>query len=148
MNICFVCHANVCRSLMAQELLKHFFARRGFNARVISRGLYADSCFPVPQKVIDYLKTQNIVLGPHTPTLLDRKTIQNCDLILVMEQGQLDEILDKHSAHTPKIRLLTEFASGKETDINDPMRLQGGAFNKAADELKKEVEAIAAKIAA
>ena len=146
MKICFVCHANICRSFMAQELLKQKFAQAGFKAEVISCGLYAYSYMRVPQKVTDYLKSQNIVLQPHTPALLDKETIKNCDIILVMEQGQIDEILDRHAEFSNKIFLLAAFSSNKEADIKDPIGLQGNAFTKAADNLKKEIEAIADKI--
>lgn len=146
MKICFVCHANVCRSFMAQELLKQKFAQAGFEAEVISRGLYADSYMRVPQKVTDYLKSQNIVLAPHTPALLDKETIKNCDIILVMEQAQVDEILDRYAEFSNKIFLLAEFSSNKEADIKDPVGLQGNAFTKAADGLKKEIEAIICRL--
>ena len=56
MKICFICHANICRSFISQEILKCLLQKDNrTDIEVISRGTYALDYLIVPQKIKDFL---------------------------------------------------------------------------------------------
>ena len=128
MKILFICHANVCRSFMAQELLKQVLPQ----ADVFSRGLYADPEFPVPGKVLKFLAANNLTPAPHRPTPLQASELQSADYVFCMEPQQRDFLADRYAQYSDKIWLVNEFAYGKETEVEDPISLHGSAFEKQA----------------
>ncbi len=135
MKILFICHANICRSFMAQELTKKWLPE----VEVFSRGLYVDPSLQVPEKIIRFLAACEIAFTSHAPTQLMPKDLQEADLIFCMETEHQDKLLDRYAQYTNKIWLLYEFALGKKKTIDDPINLTGRAFEKRASELKKIV---------
>lgn len=142
MKVLFICHANVCRSFMAQELLKTFLP----DVTVFSRGLYADPACPVPGKVTAFLTKQGLSFAPHIPTPLSAQDLENADLILLMEQRHLEYLSDRYAQYSDKMWLLNDFAFGRETDVPDPISLSGRDFTKSARQLLQTVKAAADKL--
>ena len=83
MNILCICHANICRSFMAQEFLKQLLP----GETVFSRGIYADPSYQVPSKVKEALAAHRIVFQSHTATPLHPQDLQQADLIFCMEKA-------------------------------------------------------------
>lgn len=148
MKICFVCHANICRSFLAQEILKSLAARRGRgDVTVFSRGVYAREDLRPPQKIKAFLAEQDINYdNAHTPALISRQDIENADLVLVMTKDQLEQLADKYSEHSGKIHLFLNYACGIEKDTEDPVALSGRAFERIALKIKDAVHKLMAKI--
>ena len=142
MKILCICHANICRSFMAQEFLKRLLPQ----SEVFSRGIYADPTYSVPLKVIQALNSHQIIFTQHTSTPLTALDLQNADLIFCMEQAHEELLLDRYPQYTHKIWLLTEFAYNKPKDIEDPISLEGRAFEKAADTLYEACQQAAQRI--
>ena len=146
-KICFVCHANICRSFSAECFLKDFLSKAGYtDIDVISRGIYAQSYFEVPNKITNFLESKGIKQPPHTATLLTRQDMQNCSLILTMTEGQKDFILDNYSEFSDKVFTLHEYVYGKEESIKDPISLTGRSFEKVLEEIYKTVQYLATKL--
>ncbi len=142
MNILCICHANICRSFMAQEFLKQLLP----GATVFSRGLYADPSCEVPQKVKEALAKHQISFTTHTATPLTAKDLAQADLVFCMEQPHTDLLLDKYAQYTDKIWLLTDFAYDKPQDVPDPIGLEGRTFAKQAEQLYKLCQAAASRM--
>ena len=135
MKILFICHANICRSFMAQELTKKYLP----GAEAFSRGLYVDPGLQVPEKITRFLAGCGISPKPHTPTQLTQTDLEQADLIFCMEPQHQEKLLDRYAQYTDKIWLLYAFAFGKPKAIDDPIGLTGRAFEKQAQELHKTV---------
>lgn len=147
MKVCFVCHANVCRSFLAQELLKKFIKDSTITGiEVISRGVFAFEDYPIPQKNIDFLLKNGIEYKKHTPTLISKEDISTSDLILVMTVEQLEILIDKYAEFTDKIHLFLEFADNTKEDMPDPIGKTGKQFDKIAIKIKEAVLKTAKKI--
>ena len=142
MKLLCICHANICRSFMAQEFLKQLLP----HTEVFSRGLYADPTYQVPHKVIQALQSHQIHFTGHTATLLSPQDLEQADLVFCMEKAHEELLLDRYAQYTDKIWLLTEFASGEEKDILDPIALEGRAFDKQAQLLYTTCQAAAKRI--
>ena len=142
MKILCVCHANICRSLLAQEFLKQLLP----GVTVFSRGLYANPSYEVPQKVKDALSAHHITFTNHTSTQLTAQDLAKADLIFCMEQPHTNLLLDKYAQYTDKLWLLTDFAFDTPQDLPDPISLEGRAFAKQAEHLYKTCQAAAERI--
>ena len=142
MRVLFICHANICRSFMAQEFLKQLLP----GVEVFSRGLYADSSYLVPKKVLQVLQQHRIVFNGHTSAQLTQQDLAQADLIFCMEQAHADFLLDRYAQYTDKIWLLTDYAFDKPYDLQDPIGLEGRSFEKQAQRLHEACAAAAQRI--
>lgn len=146
-QVCFVCHANICRSFSAECFLKDFLSKADrADIDVISRGIYAQSYFDVPSKITNFLASKGITQPPHTATLLTREDMQDCTLVLTMTEDQKEYILDNYSEFSDKVYTLHEFVYGKEESIKDPISLSGRSFDKVLEEIYKVVKTLSEKI--
>lgn len=142
MKILCICHANICRSFMAQEFLKQLLP----TTEVFSRGLYANPSYVVPQKVVAALAKHNIPFKKHISTQFSVPDLQTADLVFCMERGHEEHLLDRYSQYTDKIWLLTDFAYNKREDIEDPISFEGRTFEKLADKLYRICQTTAKRI--
>ena len=142
MKLLCICHANICRSLMAQEFFKQLLPTE----MVFSRGLYADPSLSVPAKVQKALAKHNISITEHTPTPLAGADLQLADLIFCMEQAHEERLLDRYPQFTNKIWLITDFALEQTEDLPDPIALEGHHFEKYVDKLYQLCQKAAERI--
>lgn len=142
MKILCICHANICRSFLAQEFLKSLLPEE----TVFSRGFYANPAYEVPQKVEQALRDRLLPCVDHTSTQLTPEDLQTADLIFCMEQAHEERLLDRYPQYTDKIWLLTDFACDTRQDIPDPISLEGRAFAKQAARLYTLCEVTARRI--
>ena len=146
-KVCFVCHANICRSFSAECFLKDFLKKAGReDVEVISRGIYAQSYFEVPSKITNFLASKGISQPPHTATLLTRQDMQDSSLVLTMTEEQKEFILDRYAEFSDKVFTLLEYTYDKEQSIKDPISLSGRSFEKVLEEIYKTVKDLADKI--
>lgn len=147
MKVCFICHANVCRSFISQEILKDLLKKNNrYDIEVISRGTYVLPHITVPNKIKDFLLKNNINFKEHIPTQYSKQDLFSSDFIFVMTQEQYDEITDRYAEFSDKIYLLGEFISNKTRDIDDPISLVGKPFEKAANNLKNLIHSLYQKL--
>ena len=142
MKILFVCQANVCRSVLAQELLKKYAPC----VYVWSRGLYVTGPTAMPLAVRKYLISQGLQQAEHTPTQLAPQDMQAADWVFCMEPQQLEQLTDMYAQYTDKIWLLNEFVYGKETPVLDPLQFAEKECTKQMDILQHTLEQCARKL--
>ncbi len=142
MKLLCLCHANICRSFMAQEFLKQLLPQ----VTVFSRGLYADPTYVVPAKVKEALAKRHVLFTKHISTQLTAADLQEADFIFCMERAQEERLLDRYPQFTDKIWLLAEFATNTPADIPDPIDLEGRQFTKHAERLYQLCQAVAGRI--
>ena len=147
MKICFICTANVCRSYLAQEMLKDYCLKNGIkDVEVISRGIMAQSYFTVPQKIKDFLAANGIISGPHTPALVGKEDIDGSSLVLAMTAPQVDVLHDRYPQHIHKIHLFLDYTLATPADMPDPIAQTGRGFERIALLIKHGVNALGQKI--
>lgn len=135
-KICFVCHANICRSFGAQCILNNL-AQKDNNTEIkaISRGIYAQDFYSVPDKLWAFLAGKGIGKIEHKSTLLTKQDLENCDLILTMTADQKEDILDRFAQFTDKVFMLQEYVYDKEEEVKDPISFSGSSFNKVMEKV-------------
>ncbi|MFC0696675.1 hypothetical protein [Paraburkholderia humisilvae] len=118
MNLLLICHANVCRSRMAECVFRQVL----FNAegeRVLSAGLAAVSGKPVHELVKTVLLERGYTIPSELSSVrLIAPMLAWADLVLVMETAQRREIVRRHPTMAGKVWTLGHWL---DCEIHDPV---------------------------
>lgn len=128
-NILVVCLGNICRSPVAEAMLR----QRLPNKKISSAGIQAMSDHGADSNAAELAHSDGLDLSSHKARQLTNEMIQQADLILVMTQGQRVAIAEKNPAATGKVMLFGQWLTGQGEqqqgqDIPDPYRKSREAF--------------------
>ena len=126
-RVLVVCVGNICRSPMAEALLR---ARLGHRPRfdVSSAGVSALVGHPADESAILLMKERGIDISSHRARQLTPALAAEADLILVMESGHERAVLDIAPQARGKVHRIGRFGN---FDVPDPYRLPRAAFEDA-----------------
>lgn len=131
-NILVVCVGNICRSPMAEVLLKHEFPEK----TVWSAGLSALVGNPADPMSVEVAAAHGLDLSAHRAQQLTAWMCQPAELILVMEQGHKTELEQKFPLVRGKVFRLGDLG---KFDIADPYRQARTAFESAYADIARGV---------
>ena len=147
-KVLFVCHGNICRSPMAEFLMKDMVGKRGLSDR-----FYIESAAtsteeignPVHHGTVGILSRLGISCSKKRARLMSRVDYDRFDFLIGMDHYNIRN-MNRICGGDPegKISLLLSFA-GEERDVADPWYT--GDFNKTYDDIKRGLEAFLEKIA-
>ena len=133
--VLFVCTANICRSPMAEGLLKALVLKElpaSPTWRIESAGTWTRSGLPAAPFSIQCMATRGIDISPHLSQSIEEVTIEEFDLILTMETGHKEAILIKYPTARNRVMIISELVNLK-TSIFDPVGLPIEVFNQTAN---------------
>lgn len=132
---------------MSEGLFKDLLDRKEIrNVNVKSAGVFAMEGNSASREAIEILKKEGIDISNHRSKMIDRKLLEESDLILTMTSGHKNILLRTYPLEKEKIYTLKEYAFGVEEDIIDPYGKGLRAYNEAKDEIKEALEKIVEKI--
>ena len=148
-QILFVCTGNICRSPMAEYLLKEKIKEYNLNFRVKSAG-FLDSGVRISTNSYQVLKDYGIDALHHVSSAIDEKLIQNSWLILTMEEKHKDELLKIAPNAGGRVFTLSEYC-GREfcvpnCNIEDPFNLEIYFYRETFKKIKERIEVLAEKL--
>ena len=119
-HVLFICTGNVCRSPMAEGLLRHM---AGDRVKVASAGLGAGHGQPPSAHAIEVLGTEGIDIADIRSQPVSAHLLQQADYIFTMTRDHLDMLLLLFPEMASKTRLLRfeEAAKGGRADVTDPI---------------------------
>ncbi|WP_296406066.1 low molecular weight protein-tyrosine-phosphatase [Psychrobacter sp.] len=132
-NILVVCVGNICRSPMAEALLKQHFP----NKHIDSAGVGALVGHGADPASIKIMQEQNIDITDHVAKQIDEKLAQKADLIFTMSDSQNKWIEERFPFCRGKTFKLGHW-SGK--DIADPYKHEMSAFQTAYQDIVRGIE--------
>ena len=130
-----VCIGNICRSPIAEILLKH----QQPQLNVFSSGLGALVGKPADPKSIELMTAREIDLTKHCAQQINSVLVSASDLILTMEQKHVDAIQSKFPEARGKVHLIGKWSDNQE--IPDPYKKDKEAFSSAAALIESGIDA-------
>ncbi len=134
-RILFICHGNICRSPMAEFIMKKLVDDKG-----LRENFYIESCAvsdeeygnPVYPPVKELLSEKGIDSSSKTARTFRRDDYDNFDYLICMDSSNirwLNRIIDDPNN---KVHLLLEYTN-ENRDVSDPWYTRD--FNKAYDDI-------------
>lgn len=133
-RILIVCRGNICRSPMAEAVMRHHAASLAMKLEVVSAGLAAVAGSPIDPAAERTLTAHGLSARSHLAKQLDRDDIEHADLVLAMEQRHVDALFALSPALRGRTFLLSHWQDG--TDIRDPFRRAQDAFENVYDRIE------------
>lgn len=119
-RILIVCTGNICRSPMAEYLLRpRLEALPGGQGRVWSAGVAALVGQPADETTLSLMRDRGIEIGAHRARQLHRQDLRQADLVLVMEKQHRQAVADLDPPARGKTFLIGHWTG---TEIPDPFR--------------------------
>ena len=128
----FVCTGNICRSPMAEYLLRSVLPAHS-PWHVQSAGVFAGAGMAASRAAVDALYEKGIDLSPHRSQPLAREVIDASEVIVVMTAAHRDQIMMLYPEAAEKSFLLKSFGGGG--DVRDPIGLSNGIYRRVRDEI-------------
>ncbi|RYG10363.1 MAG: low molecular weight phosphotyrosine protein phosphatase [Burkholderiales bacterium] len=134
-KILVVCVGNICRSPVAEGLLKAALP----DAEVWSAGLGALVGNPADPMAAGIAKDHGIDISEHRAQQIAGWMLVKADLVLCMEAGHQRELQKQYPTARGKIRRLGDFGAGGAFDVADPYRQTRAAFETAHANISRGV---------
>ncbi len=164
MQLLFVCTGNICRSPMAEGLLRHHVEARGCrDVEVESAGTWAQAGAPASSGAQDVMRDAGIDISRHRSTPLETHHLESADLVIVMTSVHMQEVMDLEPAAAPKTFRTKEFVElqpgrsdgplgsimrsrrpepRRSLDVDDPIGLPFMAYERCLRDLESGVLAL------
>jgi protein-tyrosine-phosphatase len=136
-SILVVCTANLCRSPMAEAILKKLVSERSDAAQwhIESAGVWAQDGKP-PAFLSKYvMEMMGMDISEKLSQSVSRKLLQNFDLILTMEKQHKDWLTEQFGETADCVYMLSEMV-GDLADIPDPIGGELFEYQQVAHLLK------------
>lgn len=138
-RILVICHANICRSPMAEGL----FRKAVPGAQICSAGMSALVGHGADQVAVQMAAEAGIDITSHRARMLTDAITRDADLILVMDDLQRKSVLAQYPYARGKVFRLAETA---KQDIPDPYQQSPEVFHAVFSMIQNGVEEWAKRI--
>ena len=140
-SVLFVCHGNICRSTMAEAMMKYMTEKKG-----ISEKYYIDSAATSTEAVgymmyspaVRKLKQYGIPAGDHVARQVGKADYGRFDYIIGMDRYNIRDLQRRFNGDPQgKVHKMMSFA-GSDRDVADPWYT--GDFEATYQDLKVSIE--------
>jgi RpiB/LacA/LacB family sugar-phosphate isomerase len=141
--VLFVCTGNICRSPMAEGLLRRRLAGRA-DIAVESAGITAASGLPPSEFAVQAMAEIGVDISDQVSKPLTPDRVRRADLIFAMTRAHKEAIEMIYPEAAEKVFLLKEFeASGRyDKDIADPIGMPLEVYRRCRDEIDRAMEGV------
>jgi len=135
----FVCTANMCRSPMAEYLMRVELGGDD-EIQICSAGTDAGYGMPATGQAVEAMEELGVDMSMHRSQPLTRELIDAADLVVVMTASHVTRILWRFPDAADKVRLLKSFLTrvGRDDDeISDPIGLSDMVYRGTRDSMRE-----------
>lgn len=134
-EIIFVCHGNICRSVMAEYIFKYYNRNKGYTcfSRATSREEIGNDIY---YKAKETLIKNNIPFSSHRAKQITIEEYNNADLVIIMDHYNYSN-LQRMLPNMDKIHFLKEYSLSLKEDIEDPW--YSNKFDLVFEEITKGI---------
>ena len=123
-KILFICHGNICRSTMAEFVMKHLVRENGVAEQfeIASAAMTRDAIgCDTHRGTKEVLRAHNIEVTPRRAVLMTKADYKYYDLVVVMDKENLWDMKRLIGKDTDgKVHLLLEYAGRPGQEVADP----------------------------
>lgn len=150
-DIMFVCTGNICRSAMAECILKDKILKKGYmnTIRVCSSGVSAyTGDIPTDEAISVMEEEYNLDLTTHRATNIEDSDIMHMDLILAMTVRHKFFLISMYPQLKDKIFTLREYVGASENDMNidDPYGYGKNVYSDCAKQINDCIDELLVKL--
>jgi len=143
----FVCTGNICRSPLAEALMRRALEQRDLGRiEVLSAGTGAWDGAPASEGAYLVGLERGLDLSSHRARLLTRELVEDADLVLTMarhHRARVDELGGEGRVH-----VLGEYAGreGDDTEVSDPFGGDLDVYRETCRQLETFIEAVVERV--
>jgi len=146
-HILIVCTANICRSPVAEALLRDRLEMQEYERfTVSSAGTWAEPGQCASAFGAQIMAEQDLDISSHRSQVIDERLMEKADLILCMATGHAEALRAEFPKHIGKVFMLTEMVD-MNYSISDPYGGPRDNYERMVDELTDLIEDGLAQIA-
>ncbi|GAB1823464.1 low molecular weight protein-tyrosine-phosphatase [Herbidospora sp. RD11066] len=148
-RVTFVCTGNICRSPMAEHILRRRLEDEGLDVEVDSSGTHGWHIGkPADHRTVNALRRAGYT-SAHSARQFRPLWFDRYDLIIALDGGHLRDLrsMARTEADRAKIRLLREFDPAADSpDVDDPYYGDRAAFERTRAEIEAAAPGLVAEI--
>lgn len=147
-TVVFLDTGNTGRSVMSEAVAKQFLAEKGWtDITVLGRGVKVNPANIAPEEnAVELLQGRGIDVSSHTATQLTAAEVESATVILPVSFKNLGQVITFEPASRDKSFLLSDYAVGKQQDIEDAWGKEMPAYREALAQIDEYVPAALAKL--
>lgn len=139
-HILFICTANICRSPVAEGLLRKRLEEDGlYSWQVSSAGTWAQVRRGAASTGVQLMAERGIDIGDHRAREVTAELLADVDLILCMEAGHAEALRVEFPEARERIYMLSEMVRSDQ-NVEDPYGGPYAGYVKMVDELSHLID--------
>lgn len=119
-KIMFICTGNICRSAMADALMKKLAKDSNKDIEVYSCGIFAEDGDMPTFNAIEAIKEYDVDLKLHRATNIRNSKIEDMDIILCATVSHKNNVINMYPNLKDKIFTIKEYADYDKNDLDIP----------------------------